>query len=359
MSDVITKHAVTTRHEPIEVPFAIATETLPAADLALVSLTDASGLRGVGEAAPFPSLTYDDVETAARVSNQIASTFVGKTPDAALNCLAKDRDAIRRTSVTAYTGVESALLDLAARQRGEPLAKLWGSAPRREHVTDITLPLMPAAAVPGFWLRFGGYGFPIVKVKVSGRIEEDMEAIMALRRLIPAGTKLTLDGNQGYRVGSAKLLVERLAKQGVTPLFFEQPLPEDDWEGAAALTDSLGIPHCLDETVRTVASVERAATERAGTMINIKIMKSGVLESHAMIMAARRAGLKLMIGGMLESEIAMGISLQLAAGTNAIDFYDLDTPFFFKQPLTRTSPWHARSARLVLPDGPGHGLDLL
>lgn len=354
----ITKKMVTARRIPIAVPFAIAKETLTVADVVLIAFGDEKGCQGVGEAAPFPTLTFDTHTMAAKVATDVAASLVGQTVEEALEALREDRDDIRKTSVTAFTGLEGALLDLQARQRGVSLATLWGTSPCQDHITDITLPLMAADAVGAFWQLYGSYGFPIVKVKVSGRIDDDVAAIAALQRLVPKATALTLDGNQGYREHSARQLIDRLEQMGVRPIFFEQPLPEDDWAGSAALSQQLGIPLCLDETVRTVADVQRAVRDKTATMINIKIMKSGIEESHRMITVAKAAGMQLMIGGMLESEIAMGISLQLAAGTKAIDFYDLDTPFFFKQAVAETSPWHAKKARLVLPDGPGHGMTI-
>ena len=103
----------------------------------------------------------------------------------------------------------------------------------------------------------------------------------------------------------------------------------------------------------------RVVRERTASMINLKITKAGIEETHRIISIARSAGIGLMIGGMLESEIAMGASLHLACGVGAIGHFDLDTPFFFKEPVTDYSPWHAHKAQLKLPTGPGIGVSLL
>jgi L-alanine-DL-glutamate epimerase-like enolase superfamily enzyme len=88
-------------------------------------------------------------------------------------------------------------------------------------------------------------------------------------------------------------------------------------------------------------------------------MKSGISETLAIIDIAQGAGLSLMIGGMLETEVAMGVSLQLACGTGAVTYVDLDTPFFMTSQSTEANPWAARSARLLCPQEPGHSLRLL
>jgi L-alanine-DL-glutamate epimerase-like enolase superfamily enzyme len=45
-----------------------------------------------------------------------------------------------------------------------------------------------------------------------------------------------------------------------------------------------------------------------------------------------------MIGGMMESSLAMTASAHLAAGLGCFDFIDLDTPFFIKDGL-RGNPY--------------------
>ena len=71
-------------------------------------------------------------------------------------------------------------------------------------------------------------------------------------------------------------------------------------------------------------------SERAADVINIKIMKSGVAEALRMVALAKAEGLDLMIGGMVEAEMAMTLSGCLAAGQGGFSFVDLDTPMFLR-----------------------------
>jgi L-Ala-D/L-Glu epimerase len=93
-------------------------------------------------------------------------------------------------------------------------------------------------------------------------------------------------------------------------------------------------------------------------MINLKIMKSGIFETLDLIDMATDSNIPMMIGGMLESDIAMTHSLQIACGTGGIKFFDLDTPFFFKTSPAISSPWTKKSNVLAKPTGPGLGIDL-
>ena len=85
----------------------------------------------------------------------------------------------------------------------------------------------------------------------------------------------------------------------------------------------------LDESVVTardaIDAVQRLGPPHA---INVKLMKSGIVGALDIVATARAGGMSLMIGGMLESSLAMSTSACLAAGLGGFEFVDLDTPLF-------------------------------
>ncbi len=344
---------------PIHVPFAISSETLNEASSVIIELKDEDGLCGIGEASPFPTLTGDNVEGVLPTVQEILDQIRPLNPLRGLQTLRAIRDEIFLSSPSAYVGVETALWDIYAKQLGVPLAAIWGGRMIDRVITDITLPIMPAGMVQNFWGLFAHHGFEVIKIKVSGHVSDDLDMIHAMIDLLPRNALFTLDGNQGYRLDHARALLSHLAAHELRPLFFEQPLPSDDWSGLKQLEDSTGTPVCLDESVTSPEDAIRVVREKTASMINLKIMKSGIEETMRIITIARASGIALMIGGMLESEIAMSASLQLACGVGGIQHFDLDTPFFFKTMLTKDSPWHKATAELVRPEGPGLGLELI
>jgi L-alanine-DL-glutamate epimerase-like enolase superfamily enzyme len=60
-------------------------------------------------------------------------------------------------------------------------------------------------------------------------------------------------------------------------------------------------------------------------------MKSGVADALSIALAARAHGLGLMIGGMIETRLAMGTSACFAAGLGGFDVIDLDMPLFLRE----------------------------
>lgn len=344
---------------PMHLPFHISKGSIEALENVLIELVDSDGHRALGEAAPFPVLTGDTQPIALRAATAILGELSGLNPACALEKLHKELWPAFRYSPTALSGVEMALWDLLAQQMRCPLGALWGRAGHTSAKTDITLPCLSAAQVPEFWNQFQHAQFPYVKVKVGGgSLADDVERILALRDCAGAGMKISLDGNQGFNVESAKLLVAELLSREIEPLFFEQPLPEDDYTGLARLTETLAIPVCADESVKTLSDALRVINDKCAHMINLKFMKSGIRESLLIAEVAHRSQIGLMIGGMVESEIAMTASLHAVCATGVFDWCDLDTAFFLKERITQSSPYHGGTARLHLPSGLGLGLSL-
>jgi L-alanine-DL-glutamate epimerase-like enolase superfamily enzyme len=136
----------------------------------------------------------------------------------------------------------------------------------------------------------------------------------------------------------------------------EQPVVRDDLEGMAALRHLTGIPVAADESVRTLQDAKDVLRMQAADYINIKIMKSGLLDALDIAAYARAAGLRLMIGGMVETRIAMGCSFGLVLGLGEFEVLDLDTPL-----LLATDPvqggYRYEGPRLQPWTGPGLDLE--
>lgn len=109
-------------------------------------------------------------------------------------------------------------------------------------------------------------------------------------------------------------------------VLLEQPVAHDDLDSLAAIRSETGIPVAADESVRSLDDARKVIAHGAVDYINIKIMKTGVLEAAEIASLTLQAGLNLMVGGMLESRIAMGCSFSMVLGMKGFDVLDLDTP---------------------------------
>jgi L-alanine-DL-glutamate epimerase-like enolase superfamily enzyme len=105
---------------------------------------------------------------------------------------------------------------------------------------------------------------------------------------------------------------------------FEQPVVKHDLQGLKFVKDHTSVLVGADESVFTSADAINIVRTGCADVINIKLMKSGIIEALDIAAIARSANIKLMIGCMLETRLALGCSVHFAAGLGCFDFIDLD-----------------------------------
>src|SRR5437016_4698409 len=185
-------------------------------------------------------------------------------------------------------------------------------------------------------------------------VEQDIRRLEAVHHALP-DVAFIADANQGFTREDCLAFVHGVKRFGGRLALLEQPLAREDLDGLAAVRHLTGVPVAADESVRSLHDVMETLQKQAADYINIKIMKSGLLAALDMAAYARAAGLRLMIGGMVETRIAMGCSFGLVLGRGGFDLLDLDTPL-----LLATDPVKGgyRYEGPKLQPWQGHGLDL-
>jgi len=142
-----------------------------------------------------------------------------------------------------------------------------------------------------------------------------------------------------------------LEQEGVE--FVEQPMPASDLDGTAWTRERVSMPLIADENSLRLHDVPRLQGVFDG--INIKLMKcTGLREALRMIHAAKACGLKVMMGCMIESSVAISAAAQLSP---LIDFADLDGNV-----LITNDPFdgvRSLDGSLTLSDRPGIGVEKL
>ncbi len=309
-------------------PFGIAGGAPTMARNVLVRVTLDDGSVGLGEGAPFTEVSGETQEQTHAAVLAMRPLLMGRDISdwKAVGTMLRDK---HLAAPAARCAVEMALIDALARRAKKPLWKEFGGA-GTHLVTDMTVTAGDVAHAQRSAKAIIGRGITTIKVKVgAGSAEEDVRRLIAIREAAPEA-RLFADANSGYDLEQALAFVRGVEQQQIPLRIFEQPLPRgahDDWKKLAAAT---AIPLCADESARSAADVEELARQGAVRYINIKTMKSGIAEAWAMMNAARQNGLQLMIGGMVESILAMTFSAHLAAGFGGIDIVDLDTPMFIQ-----------------------------
>lgn len=330
---------------PLFEPFGISGGAQAAANNVLVTLELADGTRGYGEAAPLPPYNGETQADALATLNAARGWLAGRGVS-----LASWRELAAEFRVrggakcgSAQCAFEMALLDALTKSRGEPLWKFFSSASttstdskRKDSgqaphplETDMTVTTGSAADAADATRSILKRGIRMIKVKVGGKLgpAHDLERVGAIHAVAP-DSPLILDGNAGVSRAAASELVRGLKTRGIAPALLEQWLAKDDLDGARALIAESGWLVAADESVTSAADARRVADARAAQVINIKLMKAGLAEALDIAAVARERGLGLMIGGNVESILAMTTSACFAAGLGGFTFADLDTPLF-------------------------------
>ncbi len=296
-------------------------------DNVLVSVELGGGIRGFGEAAIASHITGETVEGTVANLSKSAAFIIGKDI-VEYAAIAGEAREFFSSNKAALAAVETALLDAFTRRLRIPLWKFFGSRARRLS-TDVTVVLSDPETSMGDARRFFKQGFRVFKIKIGEDPETDFQRIMAVKKAI-GRSRVYLDANQAYTAAQTLELLRRLEKNGCVPDLLEQPVPKDDIRGLARITRFSGVPVCADESCRSIFDCRALIRGKACSAVNIKIMKTGILEAWEIVVLAKSAGLELMIGGMMETSLAMTASAHLAAGLGGFRYIDLDTPFFIK-----------------------------
>lgn len=313
---------------PLFVPFGISGGAQAVANNVLVTLELADGTRGYGEAAPLPPYNGETQAGALAVLHAAGAAFIGRTVEDWRTAALKFRARGGAGCGSAQCAFEMALLDALTRREGVPLWKFFGGA-GTELETDMTVTTGTAAEAATAARDIRARGIRMIKVKIGGKEgpAHDLARLTAIHETAP-DSPLILDGNAGVSREAARELVRGLKARGIAPALLEQWLPKTDLEGMRALHLESGWLVAADESVTTAEDARRVVAAEAGQVINIKLMKAGLLAALEIAAVARAAGLALMIGGNVESILAMTTSACFAAGQGGFRFADLDTPFF-------------------------------
>ncbi|GMU61597.1 MAG: dipeptide epimerase [Myxococcaceae bacterium] len=342
---------------PTADPFVIATGQVQATrsvlvEVVLEDLGDGRKSKGLGEGSCFPPVTAEDQPEALEGLHRAAPMLLTAKVTSLLRLHSLLDGALGHLPV-ARAALEVACLDALARLDASPLYQ-WlegGDGAASPLETDVTIPLLAPERMAALAAEWWGRGFRALKVKVGKRLEDDLKALEAMVKTAPQA-RFRPDANGGLSVEQALAFLTAARTLGAHVECFEQPCAtKAELEELARRTD---VPVVADESVKQAADLEGLAVDG----VNLKIAKSGsLLRARDIGLLARARGLKVMVGGMVETRLGMTAAAHLAASLGGADYADLDTAFLLTSDPFRGG-YVATGAQLALPDAPGLGLTL-
>ncbi len=278
----------------------------------IVELTDAEGVSAIGEAAP-SSLYGESVENVLPVLTQLDAT---KLSFADVPGSMKFLDSVPKIPFAVKCALNLALLDGAAKHAGKPLYDFLGLGFRENHhVTSFSIGIDSPEIIAKKVAEAAQY--PVIKLKVGD--PRDKENFAALRSVAPH-KPVRVDANEGWKTKEDALrMIEWLMSVDSNLQFIEQPMPRTSSDADLKwLKDRSPLPILADESCHTVKDIARCAECFHG--VNVKLVKTGgVSMAYETLQAARQAGLKTMLGCMIETSIMISAGAHLAELTDYLD----------------------------------------
>lgn len=316
----------------------------------LVRVSDTNAVVGWGEATPFPELGTESPRRAKEWLETAVAGLAGMTPEQALGDLAPASTA----PPAARCGVETALLDLAARDAGMPLARFLAADAAGSIAVNAALGTL-AETEPDDIDAAVAADFRCLKLKVGvAAPERELAALERLLDRLPAGVELRLDANRAWSREQAQPLL--CALEGTPVQWVEEPLRGADPASLAALRNASPVPLALDESLNH-ADLDAFLAAAATDLLVLKPMRlGGLLPALEIARRARAAGVASLVTTTLDGAPATCAAVHLAA---AVEAGGTDLAHGLA-----TGGWLARDlaprlvvehARIVLPRAPGLG----
>ncbi len=323
----------------LSTPFRIARGVQHTAQNVIVQITY-DKYTGYGEAAP-DEYYGESQETVLACVTKFAGNL-GNDPWLIADIMS-NLDHLIRFNPAAKAAVDMALYDLAGRILNVPVYKLLGLNPAHTPYTSFTLGIDTPDNMRQKALLARDY--PIFKVKVGTK--HDLDNLKAIREVSSA--TIRVDANTAWTPKEAIKMINALALYDIE--FVEQPIAPHDLAGLKLIRENVSVPIIADESCVTVHDIPRLAGCVDG--VNLKLMKSnGITNVLKMIHVARAHNLRIMLGCMIESSLAITAAAHL---TPLVDYADLDGHL-----LIDNDPYKGVkvvNGKLVLPDRPGLGVE--
>jgi len=306
---------------PME-PFTIATGTMTHAQNVFIRVHTDAGFYGVGECSAFPMIVGETQETCLVMALEFAKLWKGQD---ALDIEARLQQLHSFTAgnTTIKSAFDMALYDIAAKNVNLPLYQFWGGT-RREVESDITIGIGTPEGMAQKAVEFKANGAHILKVKLGKNAREDVSRIEAIRQAIGDELKIRVDANQGWSFDAAVFALQSLGEYDIE--FCEQPMRSWYDDRLPELMALSPVKIMADESVYNHHDARKQINTDSCDYINIKLAKSGgMFEAKKIHDLAKERNIPCMMGGMLESRIALCAKLHFVYAHPNMKFYDMDT----------------------------------
>ncbi|GAW91783.1 O-succinylbenzoate synthase [Calderihabitans maritimus] len=299
---------------PLKAPFETSFGRIEERDFILVQVEGSGHFTGYGEVTVMAAPLYSE-ETVGTAWHILEEFLVPQVVGKNINEPTEVKwlfQAIRGNNM-AKAGLETAIWDLLAKERGFPLSRILGGT-RAKIPVGISLGIEKSVSILLERIEKAlAEGYQRIKVKIKPGW--DVRVVQDIRKHF-GSIPLMVDANSAYTLADVSLLKQL---DDYDLMMIEQPLAHDDLVDHARLQRQLRTPLCLDESIRSAEDARKAIELGSCRYINIKIGRvGGLAEAKAIHDLCQREGIGVWCGGMLESGVGRAHNIALTTLPNFI-----------------------------------------
>jgi muconate cycloisomerase len=344
-------------------------------DYVIVRLRVEDGTTGVGEAqvlkdwgGDFGARYGEAPQTTVTVINEFLAPLLVGEDVRQIERLHARMDKFVRGYPYAKAALDVAIHDAVGKLHGLPVYQLLGGLVRREVPLAHSLGLMEIEPAVTEAQQAVDEGIRTIKVKVGIDAARDVEIVRRIRKQVGPDVRIRVDANQGYRSWKEALQVTR-RMQEFDIQYMEQPV--EGVENMARVAQATDVPIMADESAWTAHDVLRIIQLQAAELLSVYYTKpGGFMKAKKLLAVAETGGLRCDINGSAEMGVGNAANLHLAASSAILDLPgSIPVTSTAEKTVTRvaghkylddliTEPFAYRDGHLLVPDGPGLGIEL-
>ncbi|HBR31757.1 MAG: dipeptide epimerase [Eubacteriales bacterium] len=307
---------------PLKKPFKTALRQVEFLESYIVRAVADNGWCGYGSASPTAAITGEtDASIICAITEYIKPALIGKKLDFSLIDIITASIAY---NMSAKAAVETALYDLLSQESEMPLYRYLGGKEERCFKNDITISINSPTEMATDATDALSRGISIIKLKLGSTLQENIERIDAVAS-VSKKAPLRLDANQSWSIETAIKISDHCVDKGYNIELIEQPFKRHETELMGKFKNISRFPILGDESVFDSHDAKKITDNGFADFINIKLAKCGGIKEAGIINSiAEKAGIRCLMGCMLESPIGIIAAAHFAAANKNITMIDLD-----------------------------------
>ena len=312
------------------------------------------GVTGIGECVG-PTIPV----IAAIVEEEMRQFLIGQNPLRTEYLVRRMEEFARnwlQLGVYAIAGIEMALLDIKGKWLNAPIYQLMGGQCKKEvgyaGYLFIDEPELNAKRA----LEYKNQGYTEIKLKVGRDLHQDDSTLAAIRDAVGNDMKIRIDANMNWSVPTAIKWIQALQKYDL--MYVEQPVPDYDLDGMAAVRKAVGAPIAADESCSTIERVVEMIKKESCDIFVVYVSEAGGLSRAGTIASiADACGKWCVMGTWAETGVATIAGAHVIASSANFVFCN-DTHYMLQTDDVLADPLKIVNGKIAVPDGPGLGVSL-